>query len=158
MRHQDEITMKKNTRIILVVLAVFFIFIGIKSYQHSKPYAELTNIQTINGIVHQLHCPPKGAASLSLADSDITYNLSIKFRTDYCDKDSQSLLGKDVTMKSVQVNGDFYQVYQLEAKGRMILSSDEVEADQSSSTFGLFLLAFLLVSLVAYKSLPASKK
>jgi hypothetical protein len=150
--------MNKNTKIILLVLAAFFLFIGIKSYQHSKEYTELANVQTIQGTIFQLHCPPKGAASLSLADSDITYNLSIKFRTDFCNKDSQSLLGKDVTMKSVQVNGDFYQVYQLEAKGRVILSPDEVEADQSSSTFGLFLLAFLLVALVAYKSLPASKK
>jgi hypothetical protein len=58
----------------------------------------------------------------------------------------------------VQVNGDFYQVYQLEANDRVILSPGEVEADQSSSTFGLFLLAFLLAALVAYKSLPVTKK
>jgi len=151
--------MSKNTKIILLVLAAFFLFIGIKSYQHSKAYTELTNIQTIKGTILQLHCPPKGAASLSLTDSDIVYNLSIKFRTTYCDdKDSQSLSGKEVTMKSVQVNGDFYQVYQLEANDRVILAPDEVEADQSSSTFGLFFLAFLLAALVAYKSLVVAKK
>jgi len=151
--------MSKNTKIILLVLAAFFLFIGIKSYQHSKAYTELANVQTTKGTISQLHCPPKGAASLSLKDSDLTYNLSIKFRTDYCDeKDSKSLLGQEVTMKSVQVNGDFYQVYQLEGNNRVILSPDEVEADQSSSTFGLFFLAFLLAALVAYKSLPASKK
>jgi len=151
--------MSKNTKIILLVLAAFFLFIGIKSYQHSKAYTELSNVQTIQGTISQLHCPPKGAASLSLVDSKATFNLSIKFRTDYCDKkDSKSLVGKEVTMKSVQVNGDFYQVYQLEANDRAILSPDEVEADQSSSTFGLFLLAFLLAALVTYKSLFATKK
>ncbi len=151
--------MSKNTKIILLVLAAFFLFIGIKSYQHSKAYTELDNVQTTKSTISQLHCPPKGAASLSLVDSDLTYNLSIKFRTDYCDKkDSKSLVGKEVTMKSVQVNGDFYQVYQLEGNGQVILSPAEVEADQSSSTFGLFLLAFLLAALVAYKSLVVSKK
>ena len=113
------------------------------SSQHSKPYAGLTNIQTIKGIIYQLHCPPKGAASLSLTDSDLTYNLSIKFRTDYCDeKKSPVLLGKEVTMQSVQVNGDFYQVYQLEDKSQILLSPTDVEADQSSATLGLFFLAF----------------
>jgi hypothetical protein len=151
--------MSKNTKIILLVLAAFFLFIGIKSYQHSKAYTELSNVLTTKGTISQLHCPPKGAASLSLTDSDLTYNLSINFRTDYCDKkDSALLSGSEVTMKSVQVNGDFYQVYQLEMNGRVILSPKEVEADQSSSTFGLFFLAFLLAALVAYKSLPASKK
>jgi len=145
--------MSKNTKIILLALAALFFFIGIKSYQHSKPYAELTNVQTVNGTIFQLHCPPKGAASLSLNDSDITYNLTIKFRSDYCDDDdSQVLLGKDVSMQTVQVNGDFHQVYQIEENGRVILTPEEVASDQSSSTVGLFLLAFLLIALVAYKS------
>jgi len=145
--------MSKSTKIILLALAALFFFIGIKSYQHSKPYAELTNIQTINGTIAQLHCPPQGAASLSLADSDFTYNLSIKFRSDYCDeKDSQILLGKEITMKTTQVNGDFYQVYQLEVNAQEILSPEEVASDQSGSTVGLFLLAFLLTALVVYKS------
>jgi len=151
--------MKKNTKIILLALAAFFLFIGIKSYQHSKAYTELTNVQTITGTIFQLHCPPKGAASLSMADSELTYNLSIKFRTDYCDdKDSPSLLGKEVTMQSVQVNGNFYQVYKIEEGDKVILNPKDIAADQSSSTFGLFLLAFLLVALVAYKSLVINKK
>ncbi len=151
--------MKKNTKILLLSLAAFFFFIGIKSYQHSTAYDDLTNIQTVNGTIFQLHCPPKGAASLSLTDSDRTYNLSIKFRTDYCDdKDSQVLLGKEVTMKTVQVNNDFYQVYKIEENDRVILSPDEVQSDQASSTFGLFFLAFLLVVLVVYKSRAAASK
>ncbi|PKG80994.1 hypothetical protein CXF85_19710 [Colwellia sp. 75C3] len=150
--------MNKTTKIILLVLATFFLLLGIMSSQHSKPYAELTDIKTIQGTISQLHCPPKGAASLSLTDSDLTYNLSIKFRTDYCDeKKSPVLLGKEVTMQSVQVNGDFYQVYQLENTGRLMLSPSDVEADQSSATLGLFFLAFLLTALVAYKSRPINK-
>ena len=144
--------MSKSVKIILLALAAFFFFIGIKSYQHSKAFEELTNIKTIKGTIFQLHCPPKGAASLSLADSDITYNLSIKFRTDYCDdKGSQPLLGKEVAMQALQVNGDFYQVYKIESNDKVILSPKDVAADQSSSTFGLFFLAFLLAALVAYK-------
>jgi hypothetical protein len=104
-----------------------------------------------------LHCPPKGAASLSLADSDFTYNLSIKFRTEYCEKGSPVLLGKEVTMQSVQVNGDFYQVYQIKENDRVILNPEDVEVDQSSATVGLFLLAFLLIALVGYKSRRVSK-
>lgn len=150
--------MSKNTKIILLALAAFFFFIGIKSYLHTTAYAELTNIETTKGTIFQLHCPPKGAASLSITDSDFTYNLSIKFRTDYCDKDSQSLLGKEIAMESVQVNGDFYQVYKIEANNQVILTPKDVEADQSSSTFGLFLLAFLIAALVTYKSLVVSKK
>ncbi|PKI14877.1 hypothetical protein [Colwellia sp. 12G3] len=151
--------MNKTAKIILLLLASLFVFLGIKSYQHSKPYAELTNIQTIKGTVSQLHCPPKGAASLSLTDADLTYNLSIKFRTDYCDeKKSPVLLGKEVTVQSVQVNGSFYQVYQLEDNGQVILNPSDVEADQSSATLGLFFLAFLLITLVAYKSRPVSNK
>lgn len=151
--------MNKTTKILLLLLAAFFLFIGIKSYLHSTAYAELTDIQTTKGTILQLHCPPKGAASLSLVDSDLTYNLSINFRTDYCDeKDSQVLIGKEITMQSVQVNGNFYQVYQLKENDRVILSPDEVEADQSSSTFGLFFLAFLLTALVAYKSLRVGNK
>ena len=151
--------MNKTAKILLLLLAAFFLFIGIKSSQHSKAYAELTDIQTIKGTIFQLHCPPKGAASLSLTDSDLTYNLSVKFRTDYCDdKKSPVLLGKEVTLQSVQVNGNFYQVYQIEENSRVILSPEDVEADQSSATLGLFFLAFLLTALVAYKSLPVSKK
>jgi len=151
--------MNKTTKIILLVLASFFSVLGIMSSQHSKPYAELTDVITITGTIFQLHCPPKGAASLSLTDSDLTYNLSIKFRTDYCDeKKSPVLLGKEITMQSVQVNGDFYQVYELKKDGRAILSPSDVEADQSSATLGLFFLALLLTALVAYKNRPTSKK
>lgn len=152
--------MSKHSKIILLVLAAFFLFIGIKSYQHSKAFDELTNIQTVEGTIFQLHCPPKGAASLSLVGSDITYNLSIKFRTDYCDdKGSQPLLGKEVTMQAVQVNGDFYQVYQITSDNKEILSAKDVAADQSSSTFGLFFLTFLLLALVLYKhKFPSEKK
>jgi LPXTG-motif cell wall-anchored protein len=35
---------------------------------------------------------------------------------------------------------------------RVILSPEEIEADQGNSTFGMFFLAFLLLALVAYKS------
>ena len=151
--------MNKTTQIVLSLLAVFFFFIGIKSYQHSTAYAELTNIQSTTGTILQLHCPPKGAAALSLKNSDATYNLSIKFRTDYCDDNkSQILLGKEITMKYVQVNDNFYQVYQLIENDRKILSPEEVEADQSSATFGLFFLAFLIIALVIYKSRFASNK
>ena len=150
--------MSKTAKIILLLLAAFFLIIGIMSYQHSKTYAELTDIQTITGTISQLHCPPKGAASLSLIDSQLTYNLSVKFRSYYCDdKDSKSILGKEVTMKSVQVNVDFYQVYQLKENDRMMLSPEEVEADQSSATLGLFFLAFLLTALVAFKSRKSVK-
>jgi len=151
--------MNKTTKIILLVLAAFFLMLGIMSSQHAKPYAELTDVKTIKGTVFQLHCPPKGAASLSLTDSKLTYNLSVKFRTDYCDeKKPPVLLGKEITMQSVQVNGDFYQVYELNKGGREILSPSDVEADQSSATLGLFFLAFLLAALVVYKSRPVSKK
>ncbi|GAA6173927.1 hypothetical protein NBRC116592_35970 [Colwellia sp. KU-HH00111] len=150
--------MNKTAQILLLILATFFFFIGIKSYQHSTAYTELTNIQTTKGTVLQLHCPPKGAAALSLNSSDATYNLSIKFRTDYCDNDKpQALVGKDITMKYVQVNDNFYQVYQLTENDRKILSPEEVEADQSSATFGLFLLAFLIIALVIYKRRFAKK-
>lgn len=145
--------MSKTAKILLLLLAAFFLIIGIMSAQHSKTYAELTDIQTIKGTISQLHCPPKGAASLSITNSEFTYNLSVKFRSDYCDdKDSKSILGKEVTMQSVQVNGDFYQVYQLKENDRLMLSPEEVEADQSSATLGLFFLAFLLTALVAFKS------
>jgi len=145
--------MSKTTKIILLLLAAFFVFIGIKSSMHSTAYAELTNIQTTTGTILQLHCPPKGAASLSLTDSDLTYNLSIKFRTEFCDeKKSPVLVGKEITMQSVQVNGKFYQVYQIKEDDRVILNPKDVEADQSSATVGLFLLAFLLLALVGYKS------
>jgi len=151
--------MNKIANILLLLLAAFFLFLGIKSVQHSKSYTELTNIETIKGSVFQLHCPPKGAASLSLMDSDLTYNLSVKFRTDYCDKKkSPVFLGKEITMQSVQVNGDFHQVYKIEKDGLVILNASDVEADQSSATLGLFLLAFLLVALVTYKSRAACKK
>ncbi|MCW8865003.1 MAG: hypothetical protein OQK09_03260 [Colwellia sp.] len=151
--------MNKTAKILLLALAAFFLFIGIKSAQHSTAYTELTDIQTTKGTILTLHCPPKGAAALSLTGSDATYNLSIKFRADYCDDDNSNvLLGREVTMEYVQVNDNFYQVYQLTENDRNILSPEEVEADQSSATFGLFLLAFLLVALVIYKSRSAAKK
>jgi hypothetical protein len=151
--------MNKTTKILLLALAVFFLVIGIKSAMHSKTYAELTNIQTINGTIFKLHCPTKGAAALSLADSDITYNLTTKFKGDYCnDTKSQVLLGKNVTIESVQVSGDYYQVYQLKEKDWVIISPDDVESDQSGATIGLFLLAFLLIALVLYKSRTVTNK
>jgi len=145
--------MNKSTKILLLSLATFFFIIGIKSFQHSKSYSELTDIRTIKGTIFKLHCPPKGAAALSLVDSDSTYNLTIKFRTDYCDdKASPALLGKEITMKAVHVDDNFYQVYQMEEKESLILKPDDVKADQSSATFGLFLLTFLLIALVVYKN------
>lgn len=151
--------MSKTAKILLLLLAAFFLIIGIKSTFHTKTYAELTDIQTIKGTIFKLHCPQKGAAALSLTDSDYTYNLTTKFRAEYCDdKKSQSLLGKAITIESVQVNGDFYQVYLLKDKDRVIVSPAEVESDQSGTTFGLFLLAFLLVALVVYKSRPKTNQ
>lgn len=148
--------MNKAAKIILLLLALFFLSIGIMSDQHSKSYAELTDIQTTKGTVAQLHCPPKGAASLSLVDSYFTYNLSVKFRSNYCaDKDSKTLLGKEVTMQTVQVNDDFYQVYQLKNQGQVLLSPTDVEADQKSSIWGLFFLAFFLIAIVIFKSIFA---
>ncbi len=145
--------MSKNTKILLLSLAALFLFMGIKSYQYSIPYSELTDIQTIKGTIYKLHCPQNGAAALSFADSNLTYNLTVKFRTDYChDDNSQVLLGKKVTMKAVQVSGDYYQVYQIEEKDKIILSPEDVESDQRFSTLGLFLLVFLILTLVAYKS------
>lgn len=145
--------MKKNTKTLLLSLAAFFLLIGFMSYQHSTTYAELTDIQTIKGTIFKLHCPEKGTAALSFENSELTYNLTMKFRANYCNNnDSQTLLGKNVTMKAVQVNGDFYQVYKIEENDQVILSHSEVESDQSSSTFGLFFLAFLLIALVIYKS------
>lgn len=145
--------MNKNTKTLLLSLAAFFFFIGIMSYQHSKTYTELTDVQTIKDTIFKLHCPQKGAAALSFANSDLTYNLTVKFKNDYCDdNDSQLLLGKEITMQAVQVSGNYYQVYQLEENERVILNPKDVESEQSSSTFGLFFLAFLLVALVVYKS------
>jgi hypothetical protein len=151
--------MNKTARILILLLAAFFFFIGVKSALHSTNYAELTNIQKSIGTISQLHCPPKGAASLSLVDSNFTYNLSVQFRANYCDaKKPVVLVGKEVSMESVQVNGDFYQVYQLKEKERVLLSPNDVEADQSSATLGLFFLTFLLVALVTYKSRRVSNK
>lgn len=151
--------MNKTAKILLLLLATFFLIIGIKSSQHAKSYAELTDIKTVKGTVFQLHCPPKGAASLSLTGSDLTYNLSVKFRSNYCDeKAPKILLGEEVALQTVQVNGDFYQVYQMKENGREILNPKDVEADQSSATLGLFFLAFLLTALVLYKSYFVSDK
>ena len=151
--------MSKQTNIILLVLAAFFTFLGIKSSMHATAYKELSNVETIEGTIYQLHCPPKGAAALSLTDSDFTYNLSIKFRSDYCeDNKSQVLLNKKVTLEAIEVNDGFYQVYKLTGNGRDILTPGEVENDQASSTFGLFFLAFLLIALVLYTSRTQSKK
>jgi len=38
----------------------------------------------------------------------------------------------------VQVHHDLYQVYKFEVKGQLILSPNDVEADQSSATLSLF--------------------
>jgi hypothetical protein len=151
--------MSKTSKTLLLLLAAFFFFIGVQSSLHSTTYAELTDIQTINGTIFKLHCPQKGAAALSLTDSDLTYNLTTKFRAEYCDDNaSQVLLGKKVSIEAVQVSDNFYQVYQLKGGNQLIISADEVEADQSSATFGLFLLAFLFIALVVYKSRPVSSK
>ncbi len=150
--------MSKTAKNLLLLLAAFFFLIGIISSFHSTKYAELTDIQTFKSTIFKLHCPTKGAAALSLADSDYTYNLTLKFRTDYCDDEkSQVLLGKEVTIQAVQVSDNYYQVYQIEDKNNVILSPDEVESEQSSTTMGLFFLAFLLTALVVYKSRPARK-
>lgn len=145
--------MSKYTKVALLALACFFLFVGGKSFFDTKPYAELTDLTQVNGVIHKLHCPHKGAAALSLKNSDITYNLSVKFRADYCSEDdSQVLLGKSVQMTARQVNGDFYQAYEIKTPERVILSAKEIEADQGSSTFGMFLLAFLTFAFVLYKS------
>jgi hypothetical protein len=145
--------MKKSTNIILLLLALLFTFVGVKSLQHSIPYAQLTGIESINGTILKLHCPYKGAAALSLNDKAPTFNLSVKFKTNYCDNDhSQALLGKNVQIKAQKMNNDYYQVYMLTEGENVILLPQEIESDRSSSTFGLFFLAFLLVALVVYKN------
>lgn len=145
--------MSKSTNIILAILSLLFIFIGIKSLQHSKPYAELTGIESIEGIILKLHCPYKGAAALSLKDKAQTFNLSLKFKGQYCENDNfQSIIGKTVQIKAQRMNNDYYQVYELKEQDNIILSPQEVESDRSSSTFGLFFLAFLLIALIAYKN------
>jgi hypothetical protein len=151
--------MNKTAKILVLVLAAFVLIIGMKSYQHSKPYAQLTDMKSINGTISQLHCPPKGAASLSLNNSDATYNLSVKFRSDYCtDKKSQVLVGKTAFLETIEINERFSQVYKLNVEDKLIISPEEIEADQSSSTFGLFFLAFFLIALVAYKSRAVKNK
>lgn len=151
--------MSKTAKTLLLVLAAIVLIIGIKSYQHSRPYAELTNIKNVTGTIAQLHCPPKGAAALSLENSNATYNLSIKFRSDYCaDKMPKVLVGKTASLETVKINDSFFQVYKLKVADELILSPLEVQADQSSSTFGLFFLAFLLIALVAYKSRSVSNR
>jgi len=145
--------MNKWAKIILLALACFFLFVGVKSASETKPYAELTDLKTFDGMIFKLHCPHKGAAALSLKGSDLTFNLSVKFRSDYCNEDeSQSLLGKNVSLTARQVNGKFYQTYKIKTPTQVILSPEEIEAEQGNSTLGMFFLAFLLLALVAYKS------
>ncbi|UUO23197.1 hypothetical protein FGD67_08210 [Colwellia sp. M166] len=145
--------MNKYTKIISLAFACLFLFIGIKSTIDTKPYAELNDIQTFDGMILKLHCPHKGAAALSLENSDFTFNLSVRFRADYCqDDESQTLLGKVVSLKARQVNGDFYQAYEIKTPEQVILTPEEIEADQGSSTFGMFFLAFLILAFVGYKS------
>lgn len=145
--------MNKFAKITLLTLACFFLFVGVKSSIETKPYAELTDLRTFNGIIHKLHCPYKGAAALSLKESKLTFNLSVNFRADYCSEDSsQPLLGKEVELIARQANGDFYQVYELKTSEEIILSPEDVEAEQSSLTFGMFFLAFLTIAFVVYKS------
>lgn len=151
--------MSKLANILLLALASFFFFIGLKSTVDSPSYDELTALKTITGVVSKLHCPHKGAAALSIEDSVFTFNLSVKFKSDYCNNDdSQRLLGKTVNIKAVQVNKDYYQVYQLKENEKMIISPEEVESDRANSTFGLFLMAFLIVALVAYKNKKKPKE
>ncbi|WP_286261778.1 hypothetical protein [Thalassotalea atypica] len=145
--------MSKSIKAILLLLAAFFLFVGFKSAFDTKSYEELTNVKTIKGVIYKLHCPQNGAAALSLEDSSDTYNLSIKFRVDYCNDDNaEKLLGKAVSIKAIPVNTGFYQVYDLKHENNVVLSPDEVAADRSNSTIGLFFLAFLLIALVVYKS------
>jgi len=145
--------MNKWTKIILLAVACFFIFVGVRSIFETKPYAELTDLKTFDGMIFKLHCPHKGAAALSLEDSDLTFNLSVKFRSDYCNEnESQSLLGKNVSLKARQVNGKFYQTYEMKTSTQVILNPEEIEAEQGNSTLGVFFLAFLILALVAYKS------
>lgn len=145
--------MNKFTQIILIAFACLFLFIGTKSALDTKPYAELTDIETFDGMILKLHCPHKGAAALSLKNSGLTFNLSVKFRADYCrDDESQTLLGKEVRLKARQVNGEFYQAYEIKTPEQIILTPEEIEADQGSSTFGMFFLALLTLVFVGYKS------
>lgn len=145
--------MNKYAKFLLLALACFFLFVGVKSSMETKPYAELTDLQIFNGVIHKLHCPYKGAAALSLKESELTFNLSVNFRADYCsDNTSQPLLGKDVQLIARQANGDFYQVYEMKTAGEVILTPEDIEAEQGSSTLGMFFLAFLTVAFVVYKS------
>ncbi|WP_077286274.1 hypothetical protein [Cognaticolwellia aestuarii] len=145
--------MNKLTKIISLAFACLFLFIGIKSTLDTKPYAELNDIKTFDGMILKLHCPHKGAAALSLENSALTFNLSVRFRADYCrDDESQTLLGKVVSLKARQVNGDFYQAYEIKTPEQVILTPEEIEADQGSSTFGMFFLALLIFAIVGYKS------
>lgn len=145
--------MNKLTKIISLAFACLFLFIGIKSTLDAKPYAELNDIKTFDGMILKLHCPHKGAAALSLENSALTFNLSVRFRADYCrDDESQILLGKVVSLKARQVNGDFYQAYEIKTPEQVILTPEEIEADQGSSTFGMFFLALLIFAIVGYKS------
>jgi hypothetical protein len=145
--------MNKLTKIISLAFACLFLFIGIKSTLDTKPYAELNDIKTFGGMILKLHCPHKGAAALSLENSALTFNLSVRFRADYCrDDESQTLLGKVVSLKARQVNGDFYQAYEIKTPEQVILTPEEIEADQGSSTFGMFFLALLIFAIVGYKS------
>jgi len=145
--------MNKYSKIILLALACFFLFVGSKSAIDTKPYAELTDIKTFEGMIYKLHCPHKGAAALSLDNSVLTFNLSVKFRADYCSgNESEALLGKKVSLKARQVNGDFYQSYEITTPTQVILSPEDIAADQGGSTFGMFFLAFLIFAFVIYKS------
>jgi hypothetical protein len=145
--------MNKYAKILLLALACFFLFVGVKSSIETKPYAELTDLQPFSGVIHKLHCPYKGAAALSFKDSELTFNLTVNFRADYCsDNTSQPLLGKKVELIARQANGNFYQVYEAKIADKVILTPQDVEAEQGSSTMGMFFLTFLTVAFVVYKS------
>lgn len=145
--------MSKSANILLMALASFFLIIGLKSAIDSQSYEDLTTLKVIKGTISKLHCPHKGAAALSIDESDFTFNLSVRFKSDYCNNDdSQRLLGKLANIKAVQVNDDYYQVYELIENDTVIISPEEVESDRANSTFGLFLIAFLITALVFYKN------
>ncbi|SEK51856.1 hypothetical protein SAMN05216262_101554 [Colwellia chukchiensis] len=145
--------MNKFGQISLLILASFFLFVGVKSAFNNKPFAELTDIQRFEGMIYKLHCPHKGAAALSLDNSTYTFNLSVKFRADYCNgNDSQALLGKQVSLLARPVNGEFYQSYEIKSATETLLTPEDIAADQGGSTFGMFLLALLTFGFVAYKS------
>ncbi len=150
--------MSKPVQIIFILVALFFLTAGIKTISDSKNYDELSNILHLNGVIHQLQCPQKGAASLALKENDNTFHLSIKFRTTYCDGTKpELLLGKPARIEAIPVTEGYYQIYKLSVDGEQLLSPEDVIADRQNSIIGLFFIAFLLIGIVIYKRNKAAK-